>query len=276
MHLCAAALWCVAFEVRAVVPILRIFDEARAREFYVGYLGCTVDWEHRFDGRGPLYMQASRGSLVLHLSEHHGDGSPGQIVYVAVTGVLELHAELRPRTTPTSTPASARAREMTRAEPASTCSIRSATACGSTSESTRASSDRNRWTPRSVGRQRPLPRAVPRSPIFSASRSSCWTPYGYDRAVAAGETLFAWAMRATRCSSSCRGGCSAMSSSSLPVPGGTGSERLISLTLPSGPTGAAAHCSPTTRSMIAFSASQDLPPREAIGTGREALGVQAL
>ncbi|MDQ3453082.1 MAG: glyoxalase superfamily protein, partial [Actinomycetota bacterium] len=47
----------MAFAVERVVPILRSFDETRAREFYVGYLGCVVDWEHRFDGQGPLYMQ---------------------------------------------------------------------------------------------------------------------------------------------------------------------------------------------------------------------------
>ena len=90
----------MGLEVQAVVPILRIFDEARAREFYVGYLGFEVDWEHRFEGRGPLYMQVSRGGLVLHLSEHHGDGSPGQVVYVAATGVADLHAELRAKPYP--------------------------------------------------------------------------------------------------------------------------------------------------------------------------------
>ncbi|MDQ4009863.1 MAG: glyoxalase superfamily protein [Actinomycetota bacterium] len=90
----------MAFGVERIVPILRIFDEARARDFYVGYLGCSIDWEHRFDGRGPLYMQVSRGSLVLHLSEHHGDGTPGQVVYVAARGVRDLHAELQTRDYP--------------------------------------------------------------------------------------------------------------------------------------------------------------------------------
>ena len=39
------------------IPILRIFDVGKAREFYLGFLGFTVDWEHRFDDRAPLYMQ---------------------------------------------------------------------------------------------------------------------------------------------------------------------------------------------------------------------------
>lgn len=76
------------------VPILRIFDVAKARDFYVDYLGFTIDWEHRFSETAPLYMQVSRGSLVLHLSEHHGDGTPGSAVYVETRGVREVHAEL--------------------------------------------------------------------------------------------------------------------------------------------------------------------------------------
>ena len=84
----------MTFSTSAVVPILRIFDEARARQFYLDYLGATLDWEHRFSPDAPLYLQVSRGPLVLHLSEHHGDGTPGTVVYVAATGVRELHAEL--------------------------------------------------------------------------------------------------------------------------------------------------------------------------------------
>ena len=81
-------------QLHAAVPILRIFDEAKAREFYVDYLGMTVDFEHRFEPDLPLYLQVSRGDLVLHLSEHHGDGTPGTHVLVRTTGVTELHAEL--------------------------------------------------------------------------------------------------------------------------------------------------------------------------------------
>ncbi|OAA73896.1 glyoxalase/bleomycin resistance protein/dioxygenase [Cordyceps fumosorosea ARSEF 2679] len=87
-----------------VTPIFRIFDVAKADVFYVDYLGFQRDWDHRFtlddgDGKGtqgPLYRQVSRGGLVLHLSEHHGDGSPGANVRVRVGagGLAEYHAEL--------------------------------------------------------------------------------------------------------------------------------------------------------------------------------------
>jgi catechol 2,3-dioxygenase-like lactoylglutathione lyase family enzyme len=76
------------------IPILRIFAVDKAKEFYLGYLGFAVDWEHRFEPDLPLYMQVSRGELTLHLSEHHGDGSPGVIVFVRGRGLAELHREL--------------------------------------------------------------------------------------------------------------------------------------------------------------------------------------
>jgi catechol 2,3-dioxygenase-like lactoylglutathione lyase family enzyme len=75
-------------------PVLRSFDDKQARAFYVGYLGFEVDWEHRFEPTLPLYMQVSRAGLVLHLSEHHGDASPGACVFVRMTGLAAFHAEL--------------------------------------------------------------------------------------------------------------------------------------------------------------------------------------
>ena len=83
-----------AVELAGAIPILRIFDEAKAREFYIDYLGFVVDWEHRFEPELPLYLQVSRSGLVLHLSEHHGDGTPGSVVYCPVTGIEAFHAEL--------------------------------------------------------------------------------------------------------------------------------------------------------------------------------------
>src|SRR5687768_6496415 len=78
----------------AVTPILRIFDERKAREFYVDFLGFTVDWEHRFEPGLPLYVQVSRGGMVLHLSEHHGDACPGAAMRIQTTDIDALHAEL--------------------------------------------------------------------------------------------------------------------------------------------------------------------------------------
>lgn len=77
-----------------VTPILRIFDEAKAREFYLGFLGFTDDWEHRFEPGLPLYLQVSRGACVLHLSEHHGDCCPGAALRIDVDDIDSLHAEL--------------------------------------------------------------------------------------------------------------------------------------------------------------------------------------
>jgi hypothetical protein len=81
-------------QVRQTIPILRIFDVAKAREFYIDFLGFTVDWEHRFDDAAPLYLQLSRGGLVLHLSEHHGDACPGSTVFVWMSGLEEFHREI--------------------------------------------------------------------------------------------------------------------------------------------------------------------------------------
>ena len=76
------------------IPVLRSFDETKAREFYCGFLGFTVDFEHRFEPGTPLYMGVTRAGLTLHLSEHHGDASPGSTVYVPMVGVHALHREL--------------------------------------------------------------------------------------------------------------------------------------------------------------------------------------
>src|SRR6476620_1680256 len=77
-----------------VVPVLRVFDIAKADEFYQGFLGFTVDWDHRFDDGAPLYRQISRGNLILHLSEHHGDGTPGSHVRVMMDGVEAFQREI--------------------------------------------------------------------------------------------------------------------------------------------------------------------------------------
>lgn len=69
------------------IPIFRIFDEDKARGFYLHFLDCRVDWEHRFHPGAPLYCAVSRGGLALHLSEHSGDASPGATAVCYMKGV---------------------------------------------------------------------------------------------------------------------------------------------------------------------------------------------
>jgi uncharacterized glyoxalase superfamily protein PhnB len=88
-----------------VTPLLRIFDDALARRFYLGYLGFDLLFEHRFEPGSPLYMGVRRDGCELHLSEHHGDASPGASVRIAVSDLDALHAELTARPHPHLRPA---------------------------------------------------------------------------------------------------------------------------------------------------------------------------
>jgi len=77
-----------------VTPVLRMFDELKAREFYLDCLGFQVNWEHRFGDNFPLHLAVGRDGCELYLSEHHGDCSPGGAVRVAVQDIDALHGEL--------------------------------------------------------------------------------------------------------------------------------------------------------------------------------------
>lgn len=76
------------------IPIFRIFDVAKAREFYLDFLGFAVNWEHRFEAGAPLYMEIARGQCRIHLSEHFGDATPGSSIRVEVPDIEALHREL--------------------------------------------------------------------------------------------------------------------------------------------------------------------------------------
>ncbi|AMZ72763.1 MULTISPECIES: glyoxalase superfamily protein [Pseudomonas] len=85
-------------------PILRIFDEAKALVFYVDFLGFTVDWQHRFGDDFPLYLQVSRGDCVLHLSEHHGDCTPGSALRIETDELEAFQAHLLTKQYPFARP----------------------------------------------------------------------------------------------------------------------------------------------------------------------------
>ena len=75
-------------------PILRSFDEKRAKAFYLDFLGFELVFEHRFEAGLPLYLGIRRNGLSLHLSEHHGDASPGATVFVPMHNIERLRDEL--------------------------------------------------------------------------------------------------------------------------------------------------------------------------------------
>lgn len=84
----------MAHTFAAPVPILRSFDEAKAKEFYVDFLGFEVTFEHRFEENTPLYMGLQRGDCRLHLSEHFGDGTPGTSIRILVSELVAFQEGL--------------------------------------------------------------------------------------------------------------------------------------------------------------------------------------
>lgn len=84
----------MAITFTKTISILRIFDVAKAKGFYVDFLGFSVDWEHRFDEGSPAYIQVTRGEFTLHLSEHHGDCRPGSTVFVWMEGIEDFNREI--------------------------------------------------------------------------------------------------------------------------------------------------------------------------------------
>lgn len=73
------------------IPILRFYDEAKTKDFYLDFLGFKLDWEHRFETNMPLYMQVSYGDCLVHLSEHHGDAAPGSSVRIEIDDIDAYH-----------------------------------------------------------------------------------------------------------------------------------------------------------------------------------------
>ena len=78
-----------------VIPVLRILDVDKAKEFYVDWLGFSIDWEHRFGENFPLYCQISKDGIIIHLTEHYGDCIPGARIRIQITGVVAFQQQLK-------------------------------------------------------------------------------------------------------------------------------------------------------------------------------------
>src|SRR5437762_5940025 len=82
----------MAFTCTKVIPILRMFDEAMTKQFYLEFLEFEIVFEHRFHDGAPLYMGIKKGNVELNLSGHFGDGSPGAAVRIEATDLVEWSA----------------------------------------------------------------------------------------------------------------------------------------------------------------------------------------
>lgn len=91
-------------KLQTPIPIFRIFDYQLAKSFYADWLGFRIDWEHQFSPTAPRYIQISRDSAVLHLSEHHGDCTPGAKALIHIDDIQSFHRELCARPNPNMNP----------------------------------------------------------------------------------------------------------------------------------------------------------------------------
>lgn len=81
------------FEFRAI-PTFRILNYQTAIDFYIGFLGFKIDWEHRFGKNEPVYMQISKNGLILHLSANKRFET-NVIVFVETKELKAFHKELK-------------------------------------------------------------------------------------------------------------------------------------------------------------------------------------
>lgn len=77
------------------IPILRIFDVGKAKEFYIDWLGFKIDWEHQFEIDMPYYFGISKDDIQLHISEHYGDATPGSKVFILCDEIEKYCKELK-------------------------------------------------------------------------------------------------------------------------------------------------------------------------------------
>lgn len=80
------------------IPAIRILDYKTAIEFYVHFLGFTINWEHRIGPTNAVYMRVSRNGLVLYLSENKKFPVKG-MVFVDTKELEKFRCELLNRNT---------------------------------------------------------------------------------------------------------------------------------------------------------------------------------
>lgn len=87
-----------------VTPIFQITDYAQAVAFYIDWLGFSLDWEDGPTADGVRYLQISRSSLVLHLTNAPRESRPGSRAIAEFTGLIAFHRLLRQKESHFTTP----------------------------------------------------------------------------------------------------------------------------------------------------------------------------
>jgi catechol 2,3-dioxygenase-like lactoylglutathione lyase family enzyme len=82
---------------QSVFPELRTTDWERTKAFYVGGLGFTVDWAHRFQPDLPVFAQLTRDGLSVFVSGHGAGERAGCAAYFFVTDVDAWHRDFAGR-----------------------------------------------------------------------------------------------------------------------------------------------------------------------------------
>jgi len=78
-----------------IIPLFRIFDYNKAVAFYIDWLGFEIIDKHSYGDNFPLYIQIRKGEIEIHLTEHHGDCSPGaKIMIENVDNLMDYHQAL--------------------------------------------------------------------------------------------------------------------------------------------------------------------------------------
>ena len=82
------------------IPILRFFDAAPAKEFYIGWLGFNIDWEHSPVNTGveydtPDYTGISKDTIEIHRSEYYRNETPGSKAFIACSEIEKHFADLQ-------------------------------------------------------------------------------------------------------------------------------------------------------------------------------------
>ena len=89
------------FSLKSSIPVIRMLDEAKAKSFYLDFLGYRIDWEHRSSDvvDSPLYMQIHQGDSILHLNGHAESDAPVCEVRIPVENLDQYCEYLCAKTT---------------------------------------------------------------------------------------------------------------------------------------------------------------------------------